>query len=255
MIRLAILISGSGTTAQAVIKVWKKGNLNGIEPVVILASRPDAGGLVIAKDEGIATAIVSPNDYRSPSGFGDAMLNVLQKHRVDIVSQNGWLPLTPQSVIEAYKGKIINQHPGPLDPGRLDFGGKGMYGRRVTAARLAYTWISGSDFWTEATTHHVTEEFDEGKIIRIERLIFPSPPPQMTLAQLQNNPRPFIETTNRVAASLLLLEHQNVVATLKAYGKDGKFPVFQRDTPLLNIGDKPVLDQAKKLAIKLFPTG
>lgn len=255
MIRLAVLISGSGTTAQSIIRAWKKGALGTIELIIIIGSRPDAGGLAKAKAEGVATTVVCPADYASQTDFGTALLKTLRDYTIDLVSQNGWLPLTPQEVTTVYKGKIINQHPGPLDPGHADFGGKGMFGRRVTAARIAYAWMVGHDYWTEGATHHVTEEFDKGNIIRTARLAFPKLSKRPTFAELQKNPNPLVEATNRVVADLLPLEHQNVVATLAEYGKNGKFPVFQRNAPLVNVEDKPLLDQAKRLAIKLFPTG
>lgn len=43
-LRTALLISGGGTTAEAVIKATQRGELKGIQPVVVIASRPSAGG-------------------------------------------------------------------------------------------------------------------------------------------------------------------------------------------------------------------
>lgn len=166
--RLALLISGSGTTMEAVIKAYQEKRLLGIRPV-------------------------------------------------DLISQNGWMPLTPENVVKRYEGRAFNQHPGPLDPGRskFDFGGKGMFGSRVTCARVAFEWVVGEkNPWTEATTHYVTEKYDEGD----------------------------------------LLEHQNVIATLQAYA-EGKQLGFRRTKPLIHQDQEQILFQAKKLAIKLFPGG
>ncbi len=51
---------------------------------------------------------------------------------------------TAEAVIKACRrGRIINQHPEPLDPSRDDFGGKGMYGAWVSCARLIYEYLPG----------------------------------------------------------------------------------------------------------------
>jgi len=228
MMRLAIFISGSGTTAESIVRA-------GIKPVIVISSRPDAGGIGKMKKLGIAVKVVN---------HSSELLPVLEKAGVDVISQNGWLPLTPGNVIRKYKGKIINQHPGPLDPGRdMDFGGKGMYGRRVIAARIAFCRLSGRDFWTEATVHHVTEGFDRGPIIRVERLAIPK------------NSKSLVEITQKVANALLPLEHKNVITILKDYAARGKFMEYKRKIPLVGAKEKTVLEKSKKMAIELFSKG
>src|SRR5437588_342377 len=78
---------------------------------------------------------------------------------------------TAAAILQACRsGRIINQHPGPLDPGRPDFGGKGMFGRRVHAARLLFVNQTGHDFWTEATSQRVAENFNEGPVLNRKQL-------------------------------------------------------------------------------------
>ena len=254
-IRLAIFISGSGSTAEAVIKACLNKKICGIEPVVVVSSRADAAGNAKAHALGIPVITFTGHQFATSSDLDNLLNSILSRYKVDVISQNGWLPLTPGAIVRAYQGKIINQHPGPLDVGHCDFGGKGMYGKRVTCARIAYAWMVGHDYWTEATTHHVTEEFDKGNIIRTERLTFPKLSKRLTTTELQNKPNSLIDATNRVSANLLPLEHNNVVATLAAFGRDRKFPISQRDSRLIKTKDTQVLDQAKTLAIKLFPAG
>lgn len=234
-VRVALLISGGGTTAEAVISACQRGFLKGIDPVVVISSRADAPGIMRAKKLRIPTLVAG----------ADALLRILQLFRVNVVSQNGWLPLTPPSVIRQYKGNIINQHPGPLDTGRPDFGGKGMYGKRVICARIAYAWLTGCDFWTEATTHIVTTEFDTGPAIRRVRMSIP----------LSASRRGIIRATNEVAAKLLPIEHANVIATLQMFAARKKLPELRRRMPLILAKNINILLQAKRLAIELFPKG
>ena len=224
-LRTALLISGSGTTAEAVIMACQSSELAGIEIVAVIASKSDAGGIEKAQNLGIPTHVVRVDD----------LLVLLKKLRVQLVSQNGWLPLTPKEVVDEYEGMIVNQHPGPLDPGYADFGGKGMYGARVVAARLIYSQLVGGDFWTEATTHLVTEEFDRGLLLRTERLEF-SPGAR----------------TEDIQQQLLLLEHKNVIETLKLFAR-GKAVGHGRKERLVEEKNLSFLDEAKRMAVKLFP--
>lgn len=57
---------------------------------------------------------------------------------------------------------MINQHGGPLDPGRPDFGGRGMYGRRIHCARLYFVRATQRGFFTEATAQRVALQYDRG---------------------------------------------------------------------------------------------
>jgi folate-dependent phosphoribosylglycinamide formyltransferase PurN len=89
---------------------------------------------------------------------------------VEFVGQYGWLPLTPENVVNEYKGMIINQHPAPLDPGNPDFGGKGMYGKAAVYARLLFVKRTNRDFWNEAIAHRVEKEYDKGKVVKALRV-------------------------------------------------------------------------------------
>ena len=53
-LRIGVLLSGSGTNLAAIIDAIEDGSLNA-EIVVVISSRPEAYGLVRAKEHGIAT--------------------------------------------------------------------------------------------------------------------------------------------------------------------------------------------------------
>jgi len=254
---MASLISGSGTTMEATIKAYQEGKLGGVRPVVVIASRPEAPGLQKAKNLGVETKVVGPGDFATAEAFGEKLLQTLNEYQVDLLSQNGWLPQTPENVVKAYQGMAFNQHPGPLDPGRskLDFGGKGMYGSRVTCTRVAFEWVVGEKHpWTEATTHYVTENYDEGDLIRVVRLEIPLLGQPVTVAELRENPQTLVRTTKEVQKELLPLEHENVIATLQAFAESNQRG-FRRNQPLVASGQEKILFQAKKLAKELFPEG
>ena len=160
---LAILLSGEGTTAARIISECRwDGKLYGMNAALVIASRPDAGGIEKARSLGVKEeniVVIERKDFETPEAFGEAILVQCAKRNIDIIGQYGWMVMTPANVVEKYEGRMINQHPGPLDiypnapDGRAghDFGGAGMYGMRVHAARLCFVQKTGHDFWTEAT--------------------------------------------------------------------------------------------------------
>ena len=252
MLATAILISGSGSTAEAIITAVQSGKLVGIKPVVVVASSSDAGGIAKAKKLGIKTEVVSKSDYKGDA-FGKRLLQVMDEFEVDLISQNGWLPLTPAILVAKYRGRIINQHPGPLDPGgKVDFGGKGMYGERVSCARLMYARVTGEN-WTESTVHQVSEEYDKGNLIQISRMEFGKTAKLTSLADLAKKPQALLAAVNREQVRLLPIEHKNVIKALKKIVKHkGRYEGFRRDKPLVPKKFETVAKEAKKLAVGLY---
>lgn len=227
-LRLALLISGKGSTAAAIIRKFR--DSNEIIPVCVIASNPQAGLVNVIKagmDEK-ATYVISPKMMSSSTHFGEALLKICKKHEVDLVGHYGWLVKTPANLINEYRDMIINQHPGPLDPGRkMDFGGKGMYGKRVHAARLSFVKATDKDWWTEVTCHRVTEEYDEGMILdRIEVPIRPN------------------DTVDTLADRALLEEHKLQIRVLQAFAK-GTVKEWNRVKPLVDSRDYALLERIK----------
>lgn len=257
MLRIALLISGGGTTAEAIIKSSQTGILQElVEPVVVISSSSSAGGIIKVEALGIQTIVLEPKSFGFQEAFGKRMLEILSQNDVQLVSQNGWLPLTPKNVVKEFTNRLINQHPGPLDPGRPDFGGKGMFGARVVCARMLYCFfVQEPHPWTESTVHVVTEEFDKGSILRVAELPFAAPDRKIAPENVEGSTpvQEYIKhATKKLQEELLELEHENVIQTLAALAR-GEHPSFVRETPL--VSDMEMLTQSKRLAIKLFPEG
>lgn len=258
MLKLGILISGSGTTAAAIIKAISRGDLKA-QVNLVIASRADKEGVIKAKKLNIPVSFINPRQSSSAADFGNKLLLALTKANVNFVSQNGWIPLTPPVVVNHYQGKIVNQHPGPLDPGNCDdFGGKGMYGARVTFTRLSYLLITGEAPWTESTTHYVTTDYDQGDLLRVVKLKLNKFNFQPSLAQVLTKislQKYLITETQDVQKKLLPIEHQNVINTLKLFTHREKVLGFRRKKKLIPENFQGILSQVKKLSIQLFPHG
>lgn len=152
-IKLAMLISGGGTTLQNLIDRIAAGSLDARIEVVV-ASRPGIMGIQRARNAGIPCHIIQRKDFADVQQFTEAVLRPCDEHQVDLVCLGGWLSLL--SVPERYQLRMMNIHPALLP----SFGGKGMFGHHVHEAVLAHGCkVSG------CTVHFVDEHYDHGPII------------------------------------------------------------------------------------------
>lgn len=253
-LRTAFLISGSGTTAEAVITKCQKGELKGIEPVIVISNKPQVEGLIRAQKLKIRTDIIQPELFSSPETFGNELLNLLHVNEINLVAQLGWLPLTPLNVVKEYNNRLFNQHSAPLDPGRPDFGGKGMYGLRTHLAVLLYSQLTGIQLPIEATTHQVNQNYDQGEIIRRVPMTILKPNKIMTIEEITNNPtiqKQLLKSAIDIQKKILPIEHNNVILTFQDY-VNRIIPVFKRRQPLIPKNCVTFLEKAKKLAIDLL---
>ncbi|MFA6324734.1 MAG: formyltransferase family protein [Candidatus Paceibacterota bacterium] len=250
---IALLISGGGTTMEAIIKATQNGTLKNVFPVLIIASNKNALGIEKAKKLGIKDGdilIINPKDFSDREEFGKKIIEESKKRNVDFIGQYGWMVMTPENVINTYKNMIVNQHPGPLDTGRSDFGGVGMYGMRVHQTRLCFVNKTGrparnafsiadggGNFWTEATAHRVTTKFDEGVVLKRKQV-------------------PILEgdTAESLQQRVLPIEHEVQIELLKDFS-EGKVAEFHREIPLVLEDEEDILKECKANAIKMYPKG
>ncbi|WP_069650292.1 phosphoribosylglycinamide formyltransferase [Caloranaerobacter ferrireducens] len=154
-VNIGVLISGSGTNLEALIKSVEKGYINGKIKVVI-SNREDAYGLVRARKNSIEALYINRKEFNSDIEFDLKILDELKKHQVELVVLAGYLKVLSKEFVNHYKNRIINIHPSLIP----SFCGKGYYGERVHRAVLEYgVKITG------ATVHFVDEGADTGPII------------------------------------------------------------------------------------------
>lgn len=147
--RLAILASGSGSNAEAIMEAAALGDLSG-DVAVCITNRSTAGVLERAERYGIPTSILSdPEDAAEVS-------SLLAEYGVDAIALAGYLRRIPSEIVRSFRHRILNIHPALLP----SFGGKGMYGMHVHRAV-----IESGVRWSGATVHIVDEEYDTGPIV------------------------------------------------------------------------------------------
>jgi len=152
-IRLAVLLSGSGTTLQNLLDRIADGRLRAAVAVVV-SSKADALGLERARRAGVPTAVVSRNEAGSLEAFSERIFAHCRGARADLVCMAGFLQLI--RIPDDFAGRVLNIHPALIPA----FCGKGYYGHRVHEAVLAAgVKVSG------CTVHFADNQYDHGPII------------------------------------------------------------------------------------------
>ncbi len=156
MLNIGVLVSGGGTNLQKLIDAQGAGQIENGQLRVVISSRPDAYALERAKQAGIEAITLRRKDYDSVETYSQALIDALRERQVDLVVLAGFLTITGDNFVEAFRNRIINVHPALLP----SFGGKGYYGLHVHEAVL-----SRGVKVTGATVHFVNEVCDGGPII------------------------------------------------------------------------------------------
>lgn len=157
-LRLAVLLSGSGTTLQNIIDHCEDESLAATVSCVI-ASKTSAYGLVRAAQHGIPAYAITTKDYPDYDARNEAIWDTIRSHGVELVVLAGYMSLL--KVPEDFANRIINVHPALIPA----FSGQGMFGQHVHEAVIAY----GAKV-TGATVHFVDDTYDHGPIIMQEAI-------------------------------------------------------------------------------------
>ena len=152
-VRLAVLLSGGGTTLQNLIDRIADGRL-AARIVVAISSRPGVQGVERAQQAGIPTVVVPRKEFSDLDSFNDALHEALDRYAFDLIVLAGFL--SPFQLRGRYSGRVLNVHPALIPA----FCGKGYYGEKVHRAALETgVKISG------CTIHFADEQYDTGPII------------------------------------------------------------------------------------------
>ena len=156
-IRIAVLVSGGGTNLQALIDAQAAGVITSGEIALVVSNKSGVYALERAARAGIpAETVTRKASGGTQEGFEQALLAVLERHRIDLVVLAGFLSILSAGFIRKYENRIINVHPSLIPA----FCGKGYYGLKVHEAALAYgVKVTG------ATVHLVNEIPDGGRIL------------------------------------------------------------------------------------------
>ena len=149
-LRIGVLLSGSGTNLAAIIDAIEDGSLNA-EIVVVISSRPEAYGLVRAKEHGIATCSLNKELYADPATANEIIATELVRAGAEYVVMAGYMRKRTDEVLQAFPDKVLNLHPALLP--------SFMGAHAIEEAFDAGVKVTG------ITVHFANAEYDKGPII------------------------------------------------------------------------------------------
>jgi phosphoribosylglycinamide formyltransferase-1 len=148
--RLGVLISGRGSNLQSIIDAIGRGTLDATVAIVI-SNRPEAAGLLRAREAGIETLTMRPRDHGGRDAYDRAVAQALKTYDVGLVCLAGFMRLVGSPLLEAFPDRILNIHPSLLPS---------FPGLEAQAQAVAHgVRVSG------ATVHFVTAGLDDGPIV------------------------------------------------------------------------------------------
>lgn len=107
--RVAVLVSGSGTILQAIIEA-------GIPVALVISDRP-CGGLTIADEAGVPFLLVERTDFGTGfdrDGYSRRLAEELTGHDIDVVAMAGFGTILSEPMHDVFGGRIVNTHPALL---------------------------------------------------------------------------------------------------------------------------------------------
>ena len=127
----------------------------GARVAAVISDRPEAKGLVLARDLGVATQTLDYKSYATRDAFDEALASAIDSHdpegRPALVVLAGFMRILTPGFVAYYAGRLVNIHPSLLP----DFAGLKTHQRALDAGCK----VAG------ATVHHVTAELDHGPIL------------------------------------------------------------------------------------------
>ena len=174
--RIAVLLSGRGSNFQSILSASQSGTLGG-DIALVISNRPGAGGLDIARDAGIETALIDHQAYSTREAFDADLAGALESQSPDLIVLAGFMRILTPEFVSRFAGRLMNIHPSllPLYPGLH------------THQRA----LDAGDVHAGATVHYVTGELDGG--------------PPVLQAKVTVEPD---DDADSLAARVLQLEHQ-----------------------------------------------
>ena len=154
MKNIVILISGGGSNMATIVKTaqqeqWEQ--RHGARVAAVVSNKADAKGLVFARAQGIATAVLDHKAFDSREAFDAELAATIDSHQPALVVLAGFMRILTPGFVVHYAGRLINIHPSLLPA----FTGLNTHQRAIDA---------GCKF-AGVTVHQVTAELDVGPIL------------------------------------------------------------------------------------------
>ena len=148
-LRIAVLLSGSGTNLQAIIDAIGEGLP--VEIVQVVSSRPEAYGIERAKKAGLPVLVLNKTVYGNPEEADEIIADALRASEAEYVVMAGYMRKVTPVLLREFPNRVVNLHPALLPSfiGAHAIDDAFEYGVKVTGV----------------TVHFANEDYDKGPII------------------------------------------------------------------------------------------
>lgn len=160
--KLAVLISntGTGTNLQAIID-WVNNQKINAKIVVVVSDTEKSLGLTRAKKHNLAIEIAPKKEE---------LLNLLKKYNPDFICLAGWKQIIIDKVIDAYRNRILNIHPG-LIPNTINSPvinpdtTIALWNKGKLTDNAIRNFLEQRSTYAGSSIHFLTHDFDFGQVL------------------------------------------------------------------------------------------
>ncbi len=173
--KVAVFISGSGTNMAALLYASRAADCP-FEIALVLSNNPQAGGLALARAEGVATFALPHKGMTRPD-HDAAMEAEVIRAGARLIALAGYMRILSPEFVARWQGRMVNIHPSLLP--------------KYTGLHTHERALASGDSHGGCTVHLVTADLDEGPILG-----------QTPVAILPG------DTAETLSARVLIAEHQ-----------------------------------------------
>jgi phosphoribosylglycinamide formyltransferase 1 len=150
MLRIGVLVSGSGSNLQSIVDACEKNDIDG-EVAVVICNVSDAFALERARKKSIPAVIVRHSEYPDRESFDRELIRILNDFKVDLIALAGFMRVLTPFFLQSFSGQVVNIPPALLP----SFPGLGVRQKAIDHG----VRFSG------CTVHFVDDGVDTGPII------------------------------------------------------------------------------------------
>ena len=148
-LKIAVLVSGSGTNLQAILDAAAEGLP--VQVVLVVSSRPDAYGIERARAAGVPVLVMNRDKYADPEAADAEIAGAARQAGARYIVMAGYMRKVTPVLLGAFSNAVVNLHPALLP----SF--KGAHA--IRDAFDAGVKVTG------VTVHFANEDYDKGPII------------------------------------------------------------------------------------------
>ena len=182
-IKIAVFISGGGTNMAALLYASRAADCP-FEIALVASNNPQAGGLALARAEGVAT-LALPHKGIPRADHDAAMEAEALRAGAQFIALAGYMRILSGEFVGRWQGRMVNIHPSLLP--------------KFTGLHTHERALAAGDSHGGCTVHLVTADLDEGPVLG-----------QTPVAILPG------DTADTLAARVLIAEHQLYARCLAA---------------------------------------